>query len=142
MDTLTPQGKPLAISKWQVWEAYRWVKANQGAPGVDECSLEDFEQDLRGNRYKTWNRLASGSYFPPPVKAVAVPKPHGGGTRTLGCPRSRTASPRRWSRVGWRARWNQSLPSGLLRLPAGPVGPGRGGGVPAARLDQGLGARP
>ena len=86
MDTLTPLGKPFAISKWEVWEAYRQVKANKGAPGVDECSLEDFEADLQGNLYKLWNRLASGSYFPPPVKAVEIPKPHSAGTRILGVP--------------------------------------------------------
>ena len=86
MDTLRPQGKPFAISKWEVWEAYRQVKANKGAPGVDGCSLEDFEKDLRGNLYKIWNRMASGSYLPPPVLAVEIPKPHGGGTRVLGVP--------------------------------------------------------
>jgi len=86
MDTLTPQGKPFAISKWEVWEAYRQVKANKGAPGVDGCSLEDFEKDLKGNLYKIWNRMASGSYLPPPVLAVEIPKPHGGGTRVLGVP--------------------------------------------------------
>jgi group II intron reverse transcriptase/maturase len=69
-----------------VWEAYRQVKANKGAPGVDECSLEDFEADLQGNLYKLWNRLASGSYFPPPVKAVEIPKPQSVGTRILGVP--------------------------------------------------------
>ena len=86
MDTLTPQEKPFAISKWEVWEAYRQVKANKGAPGVDECSLEDFDKDLKNNLYKIWNRLSSGSYFPPPVKAVEIPKPHGAGTRILGVP--------------------------------------------------------
>ena len=86
MDTLTPQGKPFAISKWEVWEAYRQVKANKGAPGVDECWLEDFDKDLKNNLYKIWNRLSSGSYFPPPVKAVEIPKPHGAGTRILGVP--------------------------------------------------------
>ena len=86
MATPTPQGKPFAISKWEVWEAYRQVKANKGAPGVDGCSLEDFEKDLKGNLYKIWNRMSSGSYMPPPVKAVEVPKPHGAGTRVLGVP--------------------------------------------------------
>ena len=86
MDTLTPQGKPFVISKWEVWEAYRQVKANKGAPGVDGCSLEDFEKDLKGNLYKIWNRMSSGSYLPPPVLAVEIPKPHGGGTRVLGVP--------------------------------------------------------
>jgi len=62
------------------------VRANQGAPGVDVVTLEDFEKDLKDNLYKIWNRMSSGSYFPPPVMAVEIPKPHGGGTRTLGVP--------------------------------------------------------
>ncbi len=62
--------KSFEISKSAVWEAYRRVKANKGAPGVDEQSIEEFEQDLSGNLYKLWNRLSSGSYFPPPVRAV------------------------------------------------------------------------
>jgi group II intron reverse transcriptase/maturase len=78
--------KPFEIPKELVWEAYRRVAANKGAPGVDGCSIEDFEADLRNNLYKIWNRMSSGSYFPPPVKAVEVPKPHGGGTRVLGVP--------------------------------------------------------
>jgi RNA-directed DNA polymerase len=76
--------KPFAISKRLVWEAYERVKANRGAAGVDGCSIEDFEKDLRGNLYKIWNRMSSGTYFPPPVKAVEIPKP--GGTRILGVP--------------------------------------------------------
>jgi RNA-directed DNA polymerase len=78
--------KPYEISKWEVWEAYERVKANKGAPGVDEVSLGEFEKDLKGNLYKIWNRMSSGSYFPPPVKAVQIPKSHGGGVRTLGVP--------------------------------------------------------
>jgi RNA-directed DNA polymerase len=80
------QDKPFVISKQQVWEAYRKVKANKGAAGVDEVSLAGFETDLKNNLFKIWNRMSSGSYFPPPVKAVTMPKPHGGGTRTLGVP--------------------------------------------------------
>src|SRR3954453_1049840 len=79
-------GKPFGISKWEVWEAYQKVKGNQGAPGVDGKTLAEFETDLAGNLYKIWNRMSSGSYFPPPVKAVEIPKPHGGGTRILGVP--------------------------------------------------------
>jgi RNA-directed DNA polymerase len=79
-------GKPFDISKRDVWEAYQKVKGNQGAPGVDGQTLDDFEKDLKGNLYKIWNRMSSGSYFPPPVRAVEIPKPHGGGTRTLGVP--------------------------------------------------------
>ena len=77
--------KPFIICKWQVQRAFELVKANAGAAGVDKQSIEDFEQDLKGNLYKLWNRLSSGSYFPPPVKAVAIPKKTGG-ERTLGIP--------------------------------------------------------
>jgi RNA-directed DNA polymerase len=78
-----------------VWEAYKRVKANKGAAGVDGQSVEDFEKDLQGNLYKIWNRMSSGTYFPPPVKAVEIPKPHGGGTRIqvtsgIGTPRVAT----------------------------------------------------
>ena len=79
-------GKPFEISKREVWEAYRQVKANRGAPGVDEVTLDEFELDLGNNLYRVWNRMSSGSYFPPPVRAVEIPKPHGDGTRTLGVP--------------------------------------------------------
>ncbi len=78
--------KPFAIPKQAVVEAFRKVRANQGGPGVDGCTIEEFESDLRNRLYVTWNRMSSGSYFPPPVKAVAVPKPHGGGVRMLGVP--------------------------------------------------------
>jgi RNA-directed DNA polymerase len=67
-----PKPKSFEISKWAVWEAYRRVKANKGAAGVDEQSIAEFEQDLYGNLYKLWNRLSSGSYFPPPVRAVEI----------------------------------------------------------------------
>jgi len=81
-----PEDKPFAIPKQLVWEAYRRVKANKGAAGVDRQSIDEFETDLRDNLYKIWNRMSSGTYFPPPVKAVEIPKPHGGGTRILGVP--------------------------------------------------------
>jgi RNA-directed DNA polymerase len=68
VNELKSQGKPFAISKWEVWEAYRQVKANKGAPGVDGCSIEDFESDLKNNLYRVWNRMSSGSHFPPPVR--------------------------------------------------------------------------
>jgi len=86
MDRLKVSGKPFDISKREVWEAYEKVKANKGAPGVDGCSIDEFEKDLKNNLYKIWNRMSSGSYFPPPVLAVEIPKPHGGGTRVLGVP--------------------------------------------------------
>ena len=78
-------GKPFDIPKTLVWNAYQRVRANKGAAGVDGQSLVEFEQDEKNNLYKLWNRLSSGSYFPPPVKAVEIPK-HGGGVRTLGVP--------------------------------------------------------
>jgi RNA-directed DNA polymerase len=83
-----PVSKPkqFAISKQVVWEAYRRVKANKGAAGVDGESMAEFERDLRGNLYKLWNRMSSGSYFPPPVRAVEIPKKTGAGVRVLGVP--------------------------------------------------------
>lgn len=78
--------KPFDISKLEVWNAWLKVKGNQGAPGVDGQSLEAFEADLAGNLYKIWNRMSSGSYFPPAVKGVEIEKQHGGGTRMLGVP--------------------------------------------------------
>jgi RNA-directed DNA polymerase len=81
-----PEDKPFEISKLMVWEAWRQVKANKGAPGVDGQDLDEFEADLKGNLYKIWNRMSSGCYFAPPVRAVEVPKPHGGGVRLLGVP--------------------------------------------------------
>jgi group II intron reverse transcriptase/maturase len=86
MDTLKSAGKPFEISKWEVWEAYREVKKNKGAPGVDGVTIEEFEEDLQSNLYKIWNRMSSGTYFPPPVRAVEIPKQHGGGMRILGIP--------------------------------------------------------
>ena len=80
------QDKPFQISKWKVWEAYERVKANKGAAGVDEQSITGFEADRDRNLYKIWNRMSSGSYFPPPVKAVEIPKAGGKGVRLLGVP--------------------------------------------------------
>lgn len=68
-----------------VWNAWLRVKANQGAAGADEISIEEYEQDLKGNLYKIWNRMSSGTYFPPPVKRVMIPKANGG-ERPLGIP--------------------------------------------------------
>jgi retron-type reverse transcriptase len=76
--------KSFEIPKQLVWEAYQRVKANKGAPGVDEVSIAAFETDLRDNLYKIWNRMSSGTYFPPPVRAVEIAKPQG--TRVLGVP--------------------------------------------------------
>lgn len=69
-----------------VWEAWRQVKANKGAPGVDGQDLAEFEANLGDNLYKIWNRMSSGTWFPPPVRVVEIPKPHGNGVRVLGVP--------------------------------------------------------
>ena len=84
MDMPKPDEKSFAISKLLVWEAWRQVKANKGAPGVDGQALEEFEADLADNLYKVWNRMSSGTWFPPPVRAVAIPKPHGAGVQNAG----------------------------------------------------------
>ena len=72
MDELKSPGKPFEISRRAVWEAWEKVRANKGAPGVDGESIADFEKDLKGNLYKIWNRMSSGTYFPPPVRAVEI----------------------------------------------------------------------
>ena len=79
------KAKPFDIPKRQVWEAFKRVKANQGAAGVDGQSIEEFEVRLADNLYKLWNRLSSGSYMPPPVRRLDIPKASGG-TRPLGIP--------------------------------------------------------
>jgi RNA-directed DNA polymerase len=80
-----PELKPFLISKHSVLEAWKRVKANQGAAGIDEESIQDFERKLKDNLYRIWNRMSSGSYLPPPVKTVVIPKT-GGGERKLGIP--------------------------------------------------------
>lgn len=79
------RAKSFDIPKREVWEAYKEVKANQGAAGVDGQTLDDFEQDIGNNLYRVWNRMSSGSYLPSPVRRVSIPK-QGGGTRPLGIP--------------------------------------------------------
>jgi group II intron reverse transcriptase/maturase len=80
------RAKPFCIAKREVWEAYKQVKANRGAAGVDGQSIEDFDRDLGKNLYRIWNRMSSGSYFPPPVRRVDIPKGDTGATRPLGIP--------------------------------------------------------
>jgi retron-type reverse transcriptase len=79
------EAKPYDISKRLVWKAWKQVKENQGAAGVDGVSLAAFEKDLKGNLYKIWNRMSSGSYLPPPVRLMEIPKANGG-VRPLGIP--------------------------------------------------------
>ena len=77
--------KPFKISKQVVLEAFNKVRANRGSYGIDEQTIEEYEQNLKNNLYKLWNRMSSGTYFPKPVKAVAIPKKNGG-KRILGIP--------------------------------------------------------
>ncbi len=85
MSAVETTGKPFLIDKARVYEAYKAVKSNRGAAGVDGQTLEQFEANLEGNLYRIWNRMSSGSYFPAPVKAISIPK-KSGGERILGVP--------------------------------------------------------
>ncbi|MCG8054914.1 MAG: hypothetical protein JAY94_04450 [Candidatus Thiodiazotropha endolucinida] len=77
--------KSFCISKAIVWGSYQRVKRNQGSCGVDQCSIVDYEKDLNNNLYKIWNRMSSGSYMPPMIRRVDIPKGNGG-SRSLGIP--------------------------------------------------------
>jgi len=85
MTTTDMTDKPFMIEKRRVYEAYKAVKSSKGAAGVDGQTIEQFEANLKGNLYKIWNRMSSGTYFPPPVRAVSIPK-KSGGERILGVP--------------------------------------------------------
>ena len=85
MNESKPTVKPFDIPKALVWKAWEKVRANNGAAGVDDKSVADFEENLKANLYKLWNRMSSGCYFPAPVKAVEIPK-KGSGSRILGVP--------------------------------------------------------
>ena len=131
--------KPFVIDKWQVYEAFKAVKANAGSAGVDQQTLADFEADLKGNLYKVWNRMSSGSYFPDPVKAVAIPKKNGG-ERVLGVP---TVSDRVAQMVVKQViepRDRVDLLAGLIRLPAWEIGAGCCWDNPQAVLEIRLGS--
>jgi RNA-directed DNA polymerase len=128
-----PNGKPFAISKRLVWEAWLRVKANQGAAGVDEESIRAFEANLAGNLYKLWNRLCSGSYMPPPVRAVEIPK-RGGGTRVLGVPTVADRVAQTVVHPVPGARGGALLPPRLVRVAAATLGAGGGAGVSGALL--------
>ncbi len=131
----TSQDKPFAIPKPMVWEAWRQVKANKGAPGVDGQALEEFEADLRDNLYKIWNRMSSGSYFPPPVRAVEIPKPHGGGVRMLGVPTVADRVAQTAVAMYLEPLVEPRVSPRLLWLPAEQVGSGSGRDVPGAVLE-------
>src|SRR6266545_3390458 len=113
-----PKDKPFAIPKPMVREAYRRVAANKGAPGVDEVTLGEFEADLENNLYRIWNRMSSGSYFPPPVRAVDPQAPRRRGPRARRAHDRRQDRPDRGGHVPG-AVGGAQVPPGLLWLPAG-----------------------
>lgn len=84
-DELVTSAKPFVIPKRLVWDAYQRVKANRGSAGIDNQSIDDFDRKQSKSLYRIWNRMSSGSYFPPTVKAVPIPK-KSGGERVLGIP--------------------------------------------------------
>src|SRR3982750_3435266 len=110
------EAKPFDIPKRLVWDAYQRVKANRGAAGVDGVPLAAFETDLKNNLYKVWNRMASGSYHPPPVRLVEIPKATGG-PRPPGIPTGWRRRAGRWAGSRW---WNHT--STLTRMPTAPAG--------------------
>jgi hypothetical protein len=105
--TTKDKARPFCIAKREVWEAYKQVKANHGAAGVDGQSIEDFDRELSKNLYRIWNRMSSGSYFPPPVRRIDIPKGDAGEPGRSGFRRSPTVSPRRLSNDTWNRFWNR-----------------------------------
>ena len=99
-----PRVKSFEIDKRLVYQAWEKVRANNGAPGVDAVSTGLFEEQLKGNLYKLWNRMCSGSYFPGPVRGVEIPKDHGEGVRLLGVPVRLTV----WRRLRRRCCWRKN----------------------------------
>ena len=111
------QPKPFDIDKRLFVEAFEKVRANRGAAGVDGVTVAVFEERLKDNLYKTWNRMSSGTYFPPPLREVVIPKPEGG-QRTLAVPTWLTGSPRRrpcWCWARGRSRGSTPTRSGTGR---------------------------
>jgi retron-type reverse transcriptase len=133
--------KSFDISKHAVFEAYRRVKANKGAAGVDGESIEQFEVDLKANLYKLWNRMSSGCYFPPPLRMVEIPKSGGRGVRILGVPTVADRIAQTVAAMYLEPGGGEDLPPRLLRIPAQPKRAGRGRGVSRAVLGNRLGAR-
>ncbi|CAI7979678.1 hypothetical protein FRAHR75_680018 [Frankia sp. Hr75.2] len=133
--------KSFDIPKGLVWEAYRRVAANKGAAGVDSCSVADFEKDLKSNLYRIWNRMSSGSYFPPPALAVEIPKPHGEGKRVLGVPTVTDRIAQTVAALGINPPDRVDFPFRLVWVSAWPFRAGRGRGLPGAVPVEELGRR-
>ncbi len=130
------KAKSFDISKQVVWDAYRRVRANRGAAGVDGESLAMFEKDLKGQLYKVWNRMSSGSYFPPPVRLVEIPKRGMGGGKRLLAGYSHCVGPRGADRGsdGPGARGGADVPCRLVWCPSGQVRARCGRSSPRAML--------
>ena len=116
------QTKSFVISKKVVLDAWEDVRSNQGAAGVDGASIEDFERDLSGNLYRIWNRMSSGSYMPPAVRAVQIPKKHALGVRTLGVPTVADRVAQTVVKKVPRAQCGACVSRGLVWLSAGTLG--------------------
>jgi retron-type reverse transcriptase len=100
------KAKPFCIAKRAVWEAYKAVRANRGAAGIDGQTIAEFEEDLSNNLYRIWNRLSSGSYLPPPVRRVEIPKGDGR-TRPLGIPTVSDRIAQMVVKRHWSRNWNR-----------------------------------
>jgi len=109
------RAKPFNISKRVVFEAYKRVKANKGSAGVDGESIVDFERNLKKNLYKIWNRMSSGSYFPPAVLLVEIAK-KGGGIRELGVPAVYDRIAQMVAKMYFEPDVDPFFPSGFIRL--------------------------
>jgi len=132
--------KPFDIPKRLVVQAWRLVRANRGAPGVDEESLELFERDLKRNLYRIWNRMSSGSYFPAPVKEVLIPK-KSGGQRALGIPTVSDRVAQTVVKLVLEPELEPSLPRGLIWVPTGKISSSSNRDHPQTLLAVRLGAR-
>jgi hypothetical protein len=133
------QGQVVWHPEAMVWEAYQRVRASKGAPGVDGVTTGQFGQDLQGNLYKLWNRMSSGSYFPPAVKGVEIPKAGGRGVRLLGVPAVADRVAQTVAAMALEARTESIFHDGLLWLPAPARRAGCGGEMPPAVLEERLG---
>ena len=133
--------KSFEIPKRLVFEAWKKVQANSGAPGVDAVSIDDFAADEVNNLYKLWNRMSSGSYFPGPVRAVEIPKDHGAGVRVLGVPNVADRVAQTAAAMLLEEKLEPILCPDSYRIPAWAKRPRRVGRGSQALLEQGLGAR-
>ena len=130
-----PEDKPFVIPKLMVWEAWRQVKENKGAPGVDGQDLDEFEADLKGNLYKIWNRMSSGSASRRRSGQSRSPSRTAAGSVCEAGRRSRTGSRKRAGGHVFGGEGGTAVSPRLLWLPTGTLGPRRARGMPAAVLE-------